>query len=109
MTEEEAIKIFEKWETVFCNPPYSSRTKSNPGQDAWVRKCWEESKKPGTTVVALLPSRTDTARFHDYILGKAEIRFIRGRVRFIDHGKPAGTPLFGSIICIWRSVNKNGI
>ena len=54
-------------EVVFCNPPYSRKG----GQDLWVKKCYEESLKPNTTVVALLPARTDTKRFHQYILNKA--------------------------------------
>lgn len=61
--------------------------------------------KPGTVVVALLPARTDTELFHRYIYGKAEIRFLKGRVSFLDHGKEAGKPLFGSMICIWRNCN----
>ena len=89
--------------TVFCNPPYSRKTKTNPGQIAWVQKCAEAAQKPGTVVVALLPARTDTELFHRYIYGKAEIRFLKGRVSFIDNGKEAGKPLFGSMICIWRN------
>lgn len=92
-------------EVVFCNPPYSK----NGNQDAWVKKCYTESLKPNTTVVALLPARTDTVRFHDYILGKAEIRFIKGRLVFEVDGKPLigknGKPQpapFPSMICIWR-------
>ena len=92
-------------EIVFCNPPYSK----NGNQDAWVKKCYTESLKPNTTVVALLPARTDTNRFHDCILGKAEIRFIRGRLVFEVDGKPLigknGRPQpapFPSMICIWR-------
>lgn len=92
-------------EVVFCNPPYSKKG----NQDAWVKKCYTESLKPNTTVVALIPARTDTSRFHDYILGKAEIRFIRGRLVFEVDGKPLigknGKPQpapFPSMICIWR-------
>lgn len=92
-------------EVVFCNPPYSKKG----NQDAWVKKCYTESLKPNTTVVALLPARTDTNRFHDYILGKTEIRFIRGRLVFEVDGKPLigknGKPQpapFPSMICIWR-------
>lgn len=91
-------------EIVFCNPPYSKKG----NQDAWVKKCYTESLKPNTTVVALLPARTDTNRFHDYILGKAEIRFIRGGLVFEVDGKPLigknGKPQpapFPSMICIW--------
>lgn len=40
--------------TVFCNPPYGRAV------GEWVKKAYEESKKPGTLVVCLLPARTDT-------------------------------------------------
>lgn len=74
-------------ETVFCNPPYSQKE-----QNAWVKKCYEESKKEGTTVVMLIPARTDTARFHDYILPNANITFLRGRLTFIGAKNPAPFP-----------------
>ena len=62
---------------VFCNPPYGRKI------GKWVRKAYEESRN-GTTVVLLIPARTDTAYFHDYIYGCAEIRFVRGRLHFSD-------------------------
>ena len=71
---------------VFCNPPYGRAI------GAWVRKAAEESRKPDTLVVMLIPARTDTAYFHDYIYHKArDVRFIRGRLRFNDAG-PAPFP-----------------
>lgn len=48
-------------QTVFCNPPYGRAIKD------WVKKSSEESKKPNTIVVMLIPARTDTSYFHDYI------------------------------------------
>lgn len=62
---------------VFCNPPYGRAL------GAWVEKAYNESKT-GTTIVLLIPARTDTSYFHDFIYGKAEIRFIRGRLKFTD-------------------------
>jgi len=62
---------------VFCNPPYGRQIWK------WVKKSHDESKKPGTLVVMLIPARTDTSYFHDWIYHEAkEIRFIRGRLRF---------------------------
>ena len=61
-----------KDEVVFCNPPYGR----NIGE--WVKKCAEEE----ADVVLLIPARTDTSYFHDYIYGKAKIEFIRGRLKF---------------------------
>lgn len=61
----------------FCNPPY--------GRDiyAWVRKCYMEAQKINTIVVMLIPARTDTRYFHEFIYHKArEIRFIKGRLKF---------------------------
>lgn len=72
---------------VFCNPPYGKNSIS-----AWVEKGYIESRKPNTTVVMLLPVRTDTLWFHDYIYNKADIRFIRGRLHFNDSKNAAPFP-----------------
>jgi hypothetical protein len=54
-------------------------------------------------IVMLIPSRTDTSYFHDYILGKAEIRFIRGRLKFTDEdGKSSDPAPFPSMVVIYR-------
>jgi site-specific DNA-methyltransferase (adenine-specific) len=85
--DEDGLQQDWKGEVVFCNPPYGKMISS------WVRKCSQESKKPNTTVVALLPARTDTRYFHDYIYGKAkEIRFIKGRLKFGDSKNSAPFP-----------------
>lgn len=79
---------------VFCNPPYGRAIKD------WVKKCYEESLKPNTTVVMLIPARTDTSYFHDYIYHKAkEIRFIRGRLKF---GNAKNSAPFPSVVVIFR-------
>ena len=75
--EEDGLAQSWEGEVVFCNPPYGKAIKE------WVRKCYEESRKPDTTVVALLPARTDTNYFHEYIYRKAgEIHFVKGRLKF---------------------------
>jgi len=69
------------------NPPYGRKIVK------WVEKAYIESKKTGTTVVALLPARTDTKWFHEYIYMKAkEIRLIKGRLKFGDSKNPAPFP-----------------
>jgi phage N-6-adenine-methyltransferase len=80
---------------VFMNPPYSI-------VGPWCKKAYEESQR-GNTVVGLLKGDTSTAWFHEYVLGKAEVRFIRGRVGFINpRSGRMGRPPFPSIIVIWR-------
>ena len=97
-------------QTVFCNPPYGNKETGE-----WTKKCYEESLKPNTTVVLLIPARTDRASFHDYILGKAEIRFLRGRLKFEiggvpvtdKDGRPQAAP-FPSMVCIYRGGENDG-
>lgn len=74
--EEDGLAQSWKGETVFCNPPYGR----NLGE--WVRKCAEESKH--AKIVLLIPARTDTRYFHDYIYRKpgVEVEFLRGRLKF---------------------------
>lgn len=60
----------------FINPPYNRKDK-----DMFIKKAYDEWKK-GKTCVLLIPSATSTKAFHDFIYGKAEIRFLRGRVAF---------------------------
>ena len=57
----------------------------------------------GYAVVLLIPARTDTTYFHDYIYGKAEIRFVRGRLRFTDEeGKAYAAAPFPSMVVIYN-------
>lgn len=81
-------------ERVFCNPPYSEI-------DKWVEKAFCESRQDGTVVVLLIPARTDTRYFHNFIYHRSEIRFIKGRLKFIGNGKN-GTAPFPSMIVIFR-------
>lgn len=76
---------------VFCNPPYSEISN-------WVEKCYREGIKDNTVVVMLIPSRTDTRYFHNFIYQRAEVRFVRGRVKF---GGKSNAP-FPSMIVIFR-------
>ena len=84
------------WDGLTCwmNPPYGRISTAQ-----WVKKAYDESQEHGATVVCLLPARTDTKWFHRYIYGKAEIRFIKGRLKFVGakHGAP-----FPSMIVIFR-------
>ena len=82
--------------TVFCNPPYGREI------GKWVQKAYEEAQA-GTPIVLLIPARTDTSYFHDFIYHKAEIRFIRGRLRFTDDDGNAADPApFPSMLVIYN-------
>lgn len=87
----------QNWENniVFVNPPYGRQLYS------WVKKCYEESKKENTLVVLLIPSRTDTKYFHDFLYNKSgiDLYFIKGRLKFSDSTISAPFP---SLIAVMR-------
>jgi phage N-6-adenine-methyltransferase len=76
---------------VFCNPPFDSLSR-------WIEKCAMEGQR-GATVVALIPSRTDTAYWHYHIAHKADIWLLKGRLRFGDGSNSAPFP---SAIIVWN-------
>ena len=104
--------LAQNWagERVFCNPPYSRKTNTNPGQAAWIEKAYKESLR-GALVVLLIPARTDTKAFHDYILPYAKIRFLPGRLRFEVDGVPKDGAPFPSMVVIFdgRSEQPGGV
>lgn len=80
---------------VWLNPPYSEI-------DKWVEKAYRETRNDNTVVVMLIPSRTDTRYFHNYIYQRTEIRFVKGRLHFND--SKGGAP-FPSMIVVFRGAN----
>ena len=82
-------------DVVFMNPPYGREIKK------WIKKAYEESLN-GATVVCLIPARTDTTYWHDFIFGKAnDIRFLKGRLKF---GNSKNSAPFPSAIVVYQGV-----
>lgn len=79
-------------ERVFMNPPYGREVY------AWTRK----ARDSGALVVGLLPASTDLAWWHEDVVGRAEVRYIRGRVRFLTGGPYRASGFFASVIVVWR-------
>ena len=80
----ESDGLMQDWdgETVWCNPPYGERIKD------WMYK----AATSAATTVLLVPSRTDVKWFHEIVLPHAEVRFIKGRLRFGGSKDPAPFP-----------------
>lgn len=87
--EDDGLSKSWKGETVFMNPPYGREI------GKWVAKISSEGG------VALLPARTDTKWFHDYIYKKAEVRFIKGRLKF---GGSKNSAPFPSMVVIFTDL-----
>ena len=76
-----------EFSSCFCNPPYESNT-----QNKFVEKAHDTFLEHGNTIVLLIPARTDTKRWHKYIFGIAEVRFLEGRLKFECDGEPHANP-----------------
>ena len=100
-TEADAVRhmdgLSRPWgpHRVFMNPPYGREVA------AWTRKA-REAAENGALVVGLLPASTDLAWWHEDVMGHAEVRYIRGRVRFLTSGPYRASGFFASVIVIWR-------
>lgn len=93
--------LSQNWEgnRVFLNPPYGRALKD------WVRKGYEEGQKDNTTVVMLIPARTDTKYWHEWVMKADEIRFVRGRIKFGDGSNSAPFP---SAVVVFRKTAFDG-
>ncbi len=86
--------LLQEWDGVcWMNPPYGKTL------GTWIAKAYEAARA-GATVVCLVPARTDTSWWHDLVMGKAEVRFLRGRIRFGDSKGPRAP--FPSVVLIYR-------
>lgn len=94
---EEQNGLEQSWagERVFMNCPYGAEVY------AWTKKAREEAAR-GALVVGLLPASTDLAWWHQDVVGHAEVRYLRGRVRFLTDGPYRASGFFASVIVIWR-------
>lgn len=71
-----------KYKSVWLNPPYGRKI------GKFIKKAYEESVK-GSVVVCLIPSRTDTKWWYDYVTHAAEIIFVTGRIKFVNKTLPS--------------------
>jgi hypothetical protein len=84
--------LYRAWKSpAFVNPPYSRI-------GHWTKKAFEE-QQCGIVSVLLIPSRTDTRWWHDYVMKATEIRFIKGRLKF---GNAVNSAPFPSCIVVFK-------
>lgn len=85
---------------VFVNPPYGRKIGD------FIKKAYEESlRDPDRFIVLLIPSRTDTKYWHDYIQGKSTIKFLKGRLKFEVNGVAEQSAPFPSALVIYGLEN----
>ena len=92
----------KSWEghKVFMNPPYGREI------SRWIKKAREEGEKPSTTVVCLIPARTDTKYWHEHCMRADEIYFVKGRLKF---GNSSNAAPFPSAVVVFRGPPVKGM
>ena len=89
------LKSWRPWRT-FVNPPYSAIR-------PWMRKCAQEAEKGCPLICALIPARTDTFWWHEYVMTADLIHFLKGRLKF---GDGAGSAPFPSALAFWFGLGR---
>lgn len=94
--DEATNGLLQEWgrSTCWMNPPYGREIY------AWTRKAREEAAR-GAIVVGLLPASTDLAWWHEDVVGYADVRYLRGRVRFLTDGPYRASGFFPSVVVVW--------
>lgn len=76
--DTDALK--QDWtQNFFMNPPYSEIP-------AWMQHASEQVKKNNVVGLILTFAKTDTKWWHNFVEGKCNVHFIKGRIRFIKDG-----------------------
>lgn len=100
--EDGLSQDWASYKRVWMNPPYGRPI------GKWMQKAYAESRK-GCMVVCLVPVRSDTRWWHDWVEGKAHVTFIRGRLQFAPrdrHKKRYPAPFPSAIVIYGMNVEK---
>ena len=76
-TKNEDAFLQEWTDPGFINPPYSMVAKV-------IKKAWEEHQKHNIELLLLTYSKSDTRWWHEFVEEKAEVHFVKGRIKFLD-------------------------
>ena len=90
-----------KGHKVFVNPPYGRQIHK------WIEKAYNESMDDGTKVVMLVPARTDTKYWHNYIMKAKEVHFVKGRLKFGSSNNSAPFP--SAVVVFERSSHDRNV
>lgn len=84
----------------FVNPPYSKVRE-------FLKKASLEILSGHTDLAVFLTfSNTDTKWFHEYLYHKAELRFVKGRLKFVGENGTKNSAMRPSMIAILRRDNE---
>jgi len=98
--EDDGLSKNWEGERVFVNPPYGRDIKK------WIKKAYEEGQKLNTTVVCLIPSRTDTKYWHEYCMKAWKMYFIKGRLKFENRYNTSvlSSAPFPSVVVVFKNL-----
>ena len=95
--EDALTAVWSSPEPIWLNPPYSKLRE-------FMAQAAHMAKNGSAPIVCLIPARTDTRAWFDYVIQATEIRFLKGRLKF---GGAASAP-FPSAVVIFDEGNRSG-
>lgn len=101
--DKETDGLAQDWGTNVCfvNFPYSAAL-------AWSKKC-VEAMEGGATVIVLCAARTDTEWFHTLVAEASEVRFVKGRLKFVPpDDRESTTAGFPSVVVVLTPKHRSG-
>ena len=89
--------------SVWCNPPYGRGNEGSASLlTSFLKRGYEQSIEHKNTVVMLIPAYTDPKYWRDYCMKAHEIRFLTGRLKFLENGTTKTSARFPSVLIIFK-------
>lgn len=93
--EQDALVTPWVGRNVWCNPPYSMMAE-------FVRRGYEQSREHHNTVAMLIPAYTDPRYWWEYCTKAEELRFLKGRLAFLENGHKKTSARFPSVVVVFK-------
>ena len=93
--EDDALRQPWDYSSVWCNPPYSLMM-------PFIKRGYEQHLEHRNTVVMLLPAYTDPRYWSEYVMKAHEVRFLKGRLQFLENGSKKQSARFPSVLVVFK-------
>ena len=95
--EQDALRTPWTGSYVWCNMPYSLI-------GSFVQRAYEQSIEQQNTVVVLVPAYTDPKYWSNYVMKAHEVRFLKGRLQFLENGQKKQSARFPSVVVVFKHI-----
>lgn len=101
--EQDALVVPWDGTTVWCNPPFGVGYRNTIAP--FVQRAYEQHLEQRNIVVMLLPAYVDPLYWRTYCMKAHEIRFLAGRLAFLEGGKSKMSARFPSALVVFKHIS----